>query len=45
MGLLHATWVPIKVRFSINYRDIELDYASDIDEFGPKHRREMFSES
>ena len=38
MGLLHASRVLRKVRFFIHcsHRDIELDYESDIDEFGPK---------
>ena len=44
MGLLHASRVQKKVRYFIHYsyRDIELDYESDIDEFGPKNRPESF---
>ena len=44
MGLLQASRVQRKVRYFIQYshRDIELDYKSDIYEFGPKNRRETF---
>ena len=43
MGLLHASRVQRKVRYMyfIHYghRDIEFEYESDIDEFGPKNNR------
>src|SRR6218665_3911905 len=41
-NLLHASRVQMKVRYFIHYshRDLELDYESDVDEFGPKNRRE-----
>ena len=44
MGLLHASRlsrVQRKVRYFIHYghRDIEFEYESDIDEFGPKNNR------
>ena len=44
MGLLHANRVQRKVRYFIHYshRDIELDYKSNIDEFGAKNRCELF---
>jgi len=44
MCLLHASRVQRKVRYFIHYsqRDIEVDHESDIDEFGPKNRRESF---
>jgi len=43
MGLLHGSRVQRKVRYFIYYshRDIELDCESNIDEFGPKNRREF----
>jgi len=39
MGLLHGSRDQRKVRYFIHYshRDIELDYESNIDEFGPKN--------
>ena len=46
MGLLHANRVQskAKLRYFIHYshRDIELDYDSDIDEFGHKNHLESF---
>ena len=44
MGLFHANRVKRKVRYFIRYshRDIELNYESDIDKFGPKNRGESF---
>jgi len=47
MGLVHASRVQRKVRYFIHYshRDIELDYESDIDEFGPKNRHENLKKS
>jgi len=43
MGLLHASRVQGKVTYNFihySHRDIELDYVSDIDEFGLKNRPE-----
>jgi len=47
IGLLHASQVQRKTRYFIHcsHRDIELDYESDIDEFGPKNRHERFKKS
>ena len=39
MGLLHASGVQRKkldILFQYSHRDIELNYISDIDKFGPK---------
>ena len=43
MGLLHASRVQGKITYNFihySHRDIELDYVSDIDEFGLKNRPE-----
>jgi len=44
MGFLLANRVQRKVRYVIHYShiDIELDYESDIDEFGPNNCGESF---
>jgi len=47
MDLLQTSHFQRNIRYFTNYshRVIELDYESDIDEFGPKNRREIYQKS
>ena len=47
MDLLQTSHFQSNIRYFINYshRVIELDYESDVDEFGPKNRRENYQKS